>query len=34
MPLHVWLKTVLKDNPALGQLEDLLDVGSDEPDHG
>lgn len=34
MPLHVWLKTVLKDNPALGQLEDLLDVGSDESDHG
>lgn len=29
MPLHVWLKTVLKDNPALGQLEELLDVGSD-----
>lgn len=31
MPLHVWLKTVLKDNPALGQLEELLDVGIDEP---
>jgi len=31
MPLHVWLKTVLKDNPALGQLEELLDVGADEP---
>lgn len=30
MPLHVWLKTVLKDNPALGQLEELLDVGADE----
>jgi type VI secretion system protein ImpA len=30
MPLHVWLKTVLKDNPALGQLEELLDVGIDE----
>lgn len=30
MPLHVWLKTVLKDNPALGQLEELLDVGVDE----
>lgn len=26
MPLHVWLKSVLKDNPALAQLEELLDV--------
>jgi type VI secretion system protein ImpA len=34
MPLHVWLKTVLKDNPALEQLEDLLDVGADEPTNG
>lgn len=34
MPLHVWLKTVLKDNPALEQLEDLLDVGADEPNNG
>lgn len=24
MPLHVWLQTVLKDNPALPQLEELL----------
>lgn len=30
MPLHVWLKRVLKDNPALGQLEDMLDVGGTE----
>lgn len=30
MPLHVWLKSVLKDNPALGQLEELLDVPSAE----
>ncbi len=28
MPLHVWLKTVLKeDNPALGNLQELLGVG-------
>jgi type VI secretion system protein ImpA len=30
----VWLKTVLKDNPALGQLEELLDVGIDESGGG
>lgn len=30
MPLHVWLKTVVKDSNALSQLEDLLDVGTDE----
>lgn len=30
MPLHVWLKSVLKDNPVLGQLEEMLDVGADE----
>ncbi|MGP1664835.1 MAG: type VI secretion system protein TssA [Rhodanobacter sp.] len=30
MPLHVWLKTVLKDNPALGQLEELLDIGTEQ----
>lgn len=34
MPLHVWLKTVLKDNPALAQLEDMLDVGKEDPDRG
>lgn len=35
MPLHVWLKRVLKDNPALGQLEDMLDVGvTDAGEHG
>lgn len=29
MPLHVWLKTVLKeDNPALGDLQELLGVNS------
>lgn len=33
MPLHVWLKTVLKDSQALEQLEDLLDVGTEpQPD--
>ncbi|MBE1161087.1 type VI secretion system protein TssA [Dyella acidiphila] len=34
MPLHVWLKTVVKDNNALSQLEDLLDVGTDESRNG
>ncbi|BBD80239.1 hypothetical protein ALSL_1584 [Aerosticca soli] len=34
MPLHVWLKTVLKDNPALAQLEDLLDVPDSQSDQG
>jgi type VI secretion system protein ImpA len=34
MPLHVWLKTVVKDNNALSQLEDLLDVGTDESHNG
>lgn len=34
MPLHVWLKRVLKDNPALGQLEDMLDVGVADGEHG
>lgn len=34
MPLHVWLKTVVKDNNALSQLEDLLDVGADETRNG
>ena len=29
MPLHVWLRNVLKDNPALGELEGLLGVGED-----
>lgn len=30
MPLHVWLKTVLKDNPALGQLQELLGVTAED----
>jgi type VI secretion system protein ImpA len=30
MPLHVWLGTVLKDNPALGQLQELLGVASED----
>jgi type VI secretion system protein ImpA len=34
MPLHVWLKAVVKDNAALSQLEDLLDVGADESRNG
>ncbi len=34
MPLHVWLKAVLKENPALAQLEELLGVGTDEPGSG
>lgn len=34
MPLHVWLKTVLKeDNPALGSLQELLGVKSGEEDN-
>ncbi|HEX7382138.1 MAG TPA: type VI secretion system protein TssA [Nevskiaceae bacterium] len=32
MPLHVWLKAVLKDNPALSQLEELLGVTIAAPD--
>jgi type VI secretion system protein ImpA len=31
MPLHVWLKSVIKDSSALSQLEELLDVNPDEP---
>jgi type VI secretion system protein ImpA len=34
MPLHVWLKTVVKDSGTLSQLEDLLDAGTDESHNG
>jgi type VI secretion system protein ImpA len=34
MPLHVWLKTVVKDSGTLSQLEDLLDAGTDESRNG
>jgi type VI secretion system protein ImpA len=34
MPLHVWLKTVLKDNPALGQLQELLGVVGEDGGEG
>jgi len=30
MPLHVWLKSVVKDSSSLAQLEEMLDVGTDE----
>lgn len=30
MPLHVWLKSVVKDSGSLAHLEELLDVGPDE----
>jgi len=35
MPLHVWLKTVLKeDNPALGELQELLGVPGGREEEG
>jgi len=33
MPLHVWLKTVVKDTGTLSHLEELLDVGADDSSH-
>lgn len=33
MPLHVWLKRVIKDDAALSQVEELLDVDNGPPPH-
>ncbi|MGQ4660633.1 type VI secretion system protein TssA [Lysobacter sp. F6437] len=33
MPLHVWLKRVIKDGDTLAQMEEMLDVGDGLPGH-
>jgi type VI secretion system protein ImpA len=31
MPLHVWLRRVIKDEAMLNQLEEMLDVDQNTP---